>query len=227
MSAYSTPLHSKESLYRKLQDPKYREAFVSSRVAQTVAAQIKVMRQKGEMSQKDLAHKLETSQNAIYRLENPKYGRPNISTLKKVASFFGVGLVVRFAAFSELVDWTLNISQRSIDVPSFAEDLGFVERKPMALVTGAFGQQQNTDALLPYLSLVNTGGVQPAAKIRHAVGSLGTLGHESNIGLTRVSGVIEVKVPTQESSGVVPPAVPITASVIPIDTSGREFWGTM
>jgi transcriptional regulator with XRE-family HTH domain len=150
------------------------------------------------MSQKDLAHKLETSQNAIYRLENPKYGRPNISTLKKVASFFGVGLIVRFAALSELVDWTLNISQRSIDVPSFAEDLGFVERKPMALVAGAFGQQQNTDALLPYPSLVNTGGVQPATTIHHAVGSLGTLGHESIIGLTRVSGVIEVKVQTQE-----------------------------
>jgi DNA-binding XRE family transcriptional regulator len=199
---------------------------VSSRVAQTVAAQIKVMRQKGEMSQKDLAHKLETSQNAIYRLENPKYGRPNISTLKKVASFFGVGLIVRFAAFSELADWTLNISQRSIDVPSFAEDLGFVERKPMALVAGAFGQQQNTDALSPHLSLVNTGGVQPATTIHHAVGSLGTLGHgvqhwpNTRIGCNRGQSA------NSGSSGAVPPVAPCPASVIPIDTSGREFWET-
>src|SRR2546423_1089205 len=122
MSTYSTVLISKRSLHNKLKDPKYRAAFISARMAQTLASPIKVMRQKRGMSQKDLARELGTSQNAIYRLENPKYGRPNISTLQKVGTFFHVGLIVRFAAFSEIVDWALNLSVASIEVPPFEED---------------------------------------------------------------------------------------------------------
>jgi transcriptional regulator with XRE-family HTH domain len=121
-------LHSKRSLYERLRDRRYREAFISSRIDQTIAAQIKVLRQKQNLSQKDLARDLRTSQNAIYRLENPRYGRPNISTLKKIATFFDVGLIVRFARFSEVAKWTLNMSNQSIEVQGFAEDVGFIER---------------------------------------------------------------------------------------------------
>lgn len=81
------------------------------------------------MSQQDLAKELDTSQNAIYRLENPKAHKPNISTLEKIAAFFGVGLVVRFAPLSEIVDWTLDMSPASLDVPAFDQDPGFVERE--------------------------------------------------------------------------------------------------
>lgn len=123
------PLHSKYSLYRRLHDPAFRRAFVSSRIAQTTSTQIRVMRQKREMSQQDLAKELDTSQNAIYRLENPKAHKPNISTLEKIAAFFGVGLVVRFAPLSEIVDWTLDMSPASLDVPAFDQDPGFVERE--------------------------------------------------------------------------------------------------
>ena len=138
MSIYSTPLRSKSSLYKRLQDRKFRRAFVSSRIAQTTATQIRVMRQKQELSQKDLARELGTSQNAVYRLENPKSTKPNISTLERIADFFGVGLVVRFAPFSEIVDWSFNLDQRSLVVPSFEDDPGFIERKkPGASATAA------------------------------------------------------------------------------------------
>jgi transcriptional regulator with XRE-family HTH domain len=81
------------------------------------------------MSQNGLARALGTSQNAIYRLENPRYGRPTISTLKKLASFFDVGLIVRFAPLSEIVDWVIGLSERSLNVPDFTHDTGFVARK--------------------------------------------------------------------------------------------------
>ena len=200
MSTYSIPLHSKQSLYKKLQDPRYREAFVSSRIAQTVASQIKVMRQEKEMSQKDLARELGTSQNAIYRLENPRYGRPSISTLRKVASFFGVGLVVRFAAFSELVDWTLNISRRSINVPSFEKDLGFVDRKPIAGVADASGQ---------------------IYEARAAAASPAALGHESSVNLSPPNAA-ESRAETQQFTGAIPPAMFSAAAIMPIYShSGR------
>ena len=133
-------LHSKQSLYNRFSDRKFRDAFVSSRIAQTIATQARVLRQRNEMSQNDLARALGTSQNAIYRLENPKYGRPTISTLKKLASFFNVGLIVRFAPLSEIVDWTVGLSERSLNVPDFAHDTGFVARK---------APQSTTDITVP------------------------------------------------------------------------------
>ena len=130
------PLHSKTSLYKKLHDAEFRRAFLSSRIAQTTAMQLRVMRQRMELSQKDLARELGTSQNAIYRLENPKATKPNISTLEKIAAFFRVGLIVRFAPLSEIVDWTLGMSDHSIDIAGFENDPGFIERKAPQTTSG-------------------------------------------------------------------------------------------
>jgi ribosome-binding protein aMBF1 (putative translation factor) len=102
-------------------------AFISSRIGQTIAAQVRVLRQREQMSQADLAKCLGTSQNAIYRLENPRYIKHNTSTLKRVAEFFKVGLIVRFAPLSEIVDWTNNLSETSINVPDLTHDTGFVD----------------------------------------------------------------------------------------------------
>lgn len=102
---------------------------------QTLAMQIRVMRQKKDLTQKELASELGTSQNAIYRLENPKGARPNVSTLERLAAYFDVALVVRFAPFSELSNWTLNLSAQSIDVPPFDKDVGFIDRMDMGQAT--------------------------------------------------------------------------------------------
>jgi transcriptional regulator with XRE-family HTH domain len=133
------------------------------------------MRQKKEMSQKDLARELGTSQNAIYRLENPKYGRPNISTLRKVASFFDVGLVVRFASFSDIADWTLKMSPQSIDVPSFEADLGFIERMPIDAARAVASQisaqwplAAAAGTTTPYMQTVGT-TVPPIAPKRNVI----------------------------------------------------------
>ena len=67
-------LQSKQALHKKLANGKYRDAFISSRIAQTLAFQLRVLRQREGLSQADLAKKLQTSQNAISRMENPAYG---------------------------------------------------------------------------------------------------------------------------------------------------------
>jgi transcriptional regulator with XRE-family HTH domain len=45
------------------------------------------------------------NQNAISRLESVSYGKPTITTLKRLAAALDVALIVRFVPFSELVDW--------------------------------------------------------------------------------------------------------------------------
>lgn len=117
-------LHSKQNLAKKLRtSKKFRDAFTASRISQILAMQVRVLREKNNLSQAELARELGTSQNAIYRLENPSYGKHSISTLKKVAAFFDVGLVVRFTPISEIMQWTLTMGENTINVPTAKDDV--------------------------------------------------------------------------------------------------------
>ena len=123
-------VQSKQNWRAKLANKKYRNAFVSSRISQTIAFQLRVLRQRARLSQAALARELGTNQNAICRMENPRYGKMTISSLRKLATHFDVGLVVRFAPYSEIVDWATNLSTESIAVPDFDHDTELIERKP-------------------------------------------------------------------------------------------------
>ena len=115
-------LLSRKSLAKKLlRTKRFRDGFVSARIAQMLALQARAMREERGLSQTQLATELGTSQNAIYRLENPSFAK-SISTLIKVASFFDVGLVVRFERFSGIVDWVSGMDSESILVPSADTD---------------------------------------------------------------------------------------------------------
>jgi transcriptional regulator with XRE-family HTH domain len=103
-----------------------REKFVESHVTKGIAHQIRVLRETFQMSQTDLASKVGMNQNAISRLESAEYGKPTITTLKRLAAAFDVGLVVRFVPFSEMVNWVTGtayvnygLSTQSLIVPSF------------------------------------------------------------------------------------------------------------
>jgi transcriptional regulator with XRE-family HTH domain len=134
-------LQSREDLIAELRSKKYRDAFVSARVSNTLALQIRAMRQARGWSQAQLAEALGTSQNAVYRLESPRYGKATVTTLKRLASIFDVGLSVWFVPFSKLVDRVTNLSTEDILVPSFDNDSGFHER------VAALQQVQTTIAM--------------------------------------------------------------------------------
>jgi len=76
-----------------------------------------------------MKEKVGMNQNAISRLENPYYGKATITTLKRIAAAFDVGLVVEFVPFSKLVKKISGtpyvergLSPESLDVPSFDEE---------------------------------------------------------------------------------------------------------
>src|SRR5205809_4036874 len=73
------------------------------------------------------------TQNAISRLESSTYGKPTITTLKRLASVYDVALVVRFVPFSHLADWVsgtprvdYGMSSSSFDIPDFKNDPGLL-----------------------------------------------------------------------------------------------------
>ena len=68
----------------------------------------------------------------ICKLESPNYGRYSLSTLKEIAEFYDVGLLVQFVPFSTLVGWTLRFPSEALSVPPFVEDDGLIEHKPVA-----------------------------------------------------------------------------------------------
>src|SRR3954470_20953293 len=97
---------SRKTLISRLRrGPAVRQRLVDSHLAKGLAYQIRAMRERLGWTQSVLAEKLDTNQNAVYRLESPDYGKATLTTLKKVAAAMDVALVVRFVPFSELVDW--------------------------------------------------------------------------------------------------------------------------
>ena len=126
----STNLQSKEGLWSRLRSGlEARNRFVESQVSKNLAFQIRALRDREGWSQEELSKKVGMTQNAISRLENPFYGKPTITTLKRIATAFDVALVVRFVPFSHLVNWVsgtpvtdTGLSMDQLSVPSFAEE---------------------------------------------------------------------------------------------------------
>ena len=104
-----------------LQDGEYRRAFADE-IATSLAFQIRRLREARELRQEDLAEIMDKKQPTISQWEDPNYGRYSLKTLKELAAAFDVALLVRFAAFSELADWTVDVSPSRLTPPSYEEE---------------------------------------------------------------------------------------------------------
>jgi transcriptional regulator with XRE-family HTH domain len=123
-------LNSLDAVVARLRRGKHvRKQFVESHINKTLAHQIRATRDRLGWSQERLAREVGMNQNAISRLESPDYGKPTITTLKRLAAALDVALVVRLVPFSELAYWVsgtsyLNkgLSTESLAVPDFAAE---------------------------------------------------------------------------------------------------------
>lgn len=105
-----------------LDDKEYADAFVDAEIATTLPFQLRAMRKQRGWKQKDVADRFGNNQKTISDFENPNYAKYTLTSLKKLASVFDVALIVRFAPFSELVDWTTTISEDKMAVPERKKD---------------------------------------------------------------------------------------------------------
>src|SRR5688572_12348911 len=72
-------------LKEQLADPVFARRFKRAGHAWDVALQIAALRQRAGLSQKELAHRVKTSQQQICRLESPGYEGHSLSMLRRVA----------------------------------------------------------------------------------------------------------------------------------------------
>jgi len=114
----------KQNLIEELKDKEYRDEYVSSSIDVGVAFQIRALREQRGWNQTKLAEEANMQQERISTLENPSHS-PTLSTLKKLAKAFDVGLIVRFVPISDLVKRELNLPNESLEVPSFDKDSYF------------------------------------------------------------------------------------------------------
>ncbi len=83
-------------LEQQLNDPEFAERFERASEAWDVALQLVALREKAGLSQRELAHKLKTSQQNISRLESPSYEGHSLSMLRRVADALGATVRVTF-----------------------------------------------------------------------------------------------------------------------------------
>ena len=114
-------MDKREQLWESLKDKEYRQLFAED-VGTGLAFQIKLMREDRGWTQEQLAQCAGKAQETISQLENPDYGRHSLTTLKKLAAAFDVALIVRFARFGELVDWTTNITPDNLTPQSYDDE---------------------------------------------------------------------------------------------------------
>lgn len=93
-----------EQLKTDLREEQFCEGYTESFLDSYVATQIKVLREQREMTQKELADVLGTTQTAISRIESINYSAWNIGTLKRLARAFKVRLRVSFETCGSLID---------------------------------------------------------------------------------------------------------------------------
>jgi len=111
------------SLWEKLSNRAYREAFAASVVKRMVPLQIRVLRKQRDWSQARLASESSLTQGVISRAEDPEYGNLTVNTLVRIAAGFDCVYVGRFVPFSGLAKWYSDLSnEQLLEVPSFEKD---------------------------------------------------------------------------------------------------------
>lgn len=111
-----------QQIAASLDDKAYAHAFVDSEITTLLPFQIREMRRERKLSQAKLAELTGQNQKTISDFENPNYARYSLSSLSRLAEAFDVALVVRFAPFSELVDWASRLAPDKLRVPSRTKD---------------------------------------------------------------------------------------------------------
>src|SRR2546421_416436 len=103
-------------------DAQYRASYLRSKIAVNLSSQIHALRNKQDMTQTELAAEAGMKQSRISGMERPGEVQFNIDTLVRLAAAFKVGLVVKFAPYSEVLNWNASFSQDAFNVVTVDQD---------------------------------------------------------------------------------------------------------
>lgn len=114
--------NEKIELREKLKDCNYRRAYLRATLNVNLPAQIRALRLRSGKTQSELAAASGMMQPRVSAMETPGATNFNVDTLVRVATAFGVGIVIKFVPISEMVDWERAFSQDHFSVVTFEND---------------------------------------------------------------------------------------------------------
>ncbi len=120
---------SKATLLEKLTNKEYRDALIAEEISVGLPMQLREMRESRGWKQVEVAEKIGTEQPRFPVMEKPGYGNFSLTTLKKLASVFDVGLIVSFVPFSEMIDFRESLSRKRLAIPGFCDEYLAMERR--------------------------------------------------------------------------------------------------
>ena len=112
-------------LIERFRVPAYRHSYAASFLDSYIATQIKVLRERRDLTQAQLAELAGMRQSQISRLEHVDHAAWKVSTLQKLARAFDLMLVVRFESFGRLVQDADQFGRAALERSSFDEDPSF------------------------------------------------------------------------------------------------------
>jgi transcriptional regulator with XRE-family HTH domain len=114
-------------IHRLLESVESRTSYIKAKLGVLVPSQIRSLRLQSEMPrQADLAKAAGLHQSRISMFETPGASNMTIETLARLAAAFRVGLIVKFAPFSEMLAWENGFTQDSFSVIKINADEGFL-----------------------------------------------------------------------------------------------------
>lgn len=100
-------------------DKEYRDAYVDSHVKSLIAHQVRCIRERLGLTQKEFAALVDKPQSVISRLENTEYGRVSVQTLLDLSRKLDIAVIIRFASFPEFLENTDDVSPRRLAVDNY------------------------------------------------------------------------------------------------------------
>jgi transcriptional regulator with XRE-family HTH domain len=107
----------------EIRNKEYRHGLINAQIEVDLPLQIRALRKQLVGTQPDLANLTGMKQSRISDMEKPGKVHFSLETLRRLAEAFDVALIVRFAPFSEFLDWSDRFSSDAFRVPSFPEEL--------------------------------------------------------------------------------------------------------
>jgi transcriptional regulator with XRE-family HTH domain len=156
-------MNTNSKMFRKLKDPEYRRLFIAGQIKHGFSTQLRALRTKRDMTQKELAELAETTQTVISRIENNGAANLSVQSLLKIAYAFDVALVVRLEPIDKLINWVGGLSSEVMTPRPSQEILDEIEHK--ALSGEAIKEKRRTSAR----SAIFLDGVDKVPVINRAV----------------------------------------------------------
>jgi DNA-binding XRE family transcriptional regulator len=108
---------------KKWRTIEYRQSYMEAAIEQGVAWQIKINRERRNLTQTELASRIGSKQSGISRAEDPSYGRHSLDTLVKIAHVFDCALQVRFIPYSQLAKDSDDLRPDVLYAKSYTEEI--------------------------------------------------------------------------------------------------------